>query len=189
MRRNPLTFPLSSGIVPHMHVPLLLSMLALAACAPETDTDTADSAADTAEDTAPADVDCATTDARGTLAVSFRMEEDYLPSMDLPPVGTFRGSVFSAADVSGVGPADGSVAWADLLVEGVDLSAEGGPTAVLSTTDPLPACQVSLLGCLDLEGDGCGDSGDPVTLPNQSLVTVVADTETAYEVYFGLLAP
>lgn len=167
----------------------ILAALTVTACAVNDGADSADSAVDTSEDTAPAEADCATTTARGTLAVSFRMEEDYLPSMDLPPIGTFRGSVFSAVDVSGIGPADGAVAWADLLVEGVDLSAEGGPTAVLTTTDPLPACQVSLLGCLDLEGDGCGDGGDPVTLPNQSLVTVVADAETPYEVYFGLLAP
>jgi hypothetical protein len=137
-------------------------------------------------DTAPPA--CADATATGTLALSFEMEADLIPSMDEPPVGTFYGSVFDAADVTALGPNDGAVALEDFSVASVDLTADGGPTAAMYTTGQLPACYVAVLGCLDSDGNDC-DRHDPVTHPNDNRPLVVADAETAFTVEMNLLNP
>jgi hypothetical protein len=170
-----------------MIAPLLLFL----ACTSSKDADTA--ADDTpADDTGGDDTDVAA--GPGTLAMSFRMDGDYIAAMaenGQTPTGTFGGSIYADADATGVGPNDGAVPLAEFSVEGVDLTADGGPTAVLYTSDPLPAQIVWVLGCLDVDvpEDGCGDQGDPITIPGQDKVQIVGDASTPFEVYMGMLRP
>jgi hypothetical protein len=124
----------------------------------------------------------------GTLSLSFEMDEDYIPQMDEPPVGSFLGSVYAEADASSIGPNDGAVPLFDLQVDDIDLSDGGGPTAVLYTSDPLDAQIVWILGCLDSDANDC-DHNDPITVPNTNKVQVVAATDTQFNVYFGMLNP
>ncbi len=152
-----------------------------------------DTGADTAtdDDTATATpVACADATATGTLSVSFSMETDYIASMDEPPVGTFYGAFYSASDVTNTGPVAGAEPWAQLIVPGVDLTDPvGGPTAALATTDPIPACEVVLLGFLDSD-DNDIDAGDPVTFPiAPNTATVLAETSTPFTAFFGLTNP
>jgi hypothetical protein len=146
-----------------------------------------------ADDTAADSADSAPPSGPGTLSLTFRMDDDYIPGMaeeGQSPVGTFGGSIYAEADASGVGPNEGAVPLLDLSVP-VDLTPDGGPTAVLLVTDPLEAQVVWVLGCLDVDvpADGCGDVGDPITIPNENKVQVVAGTETPFEVYFGMIRP
>jgi hypothetical protein len=130
----------------------------------------------------------------GTLALTFRMDDDYLSEMEAagqPPVGIFGGSIYAEADASSIGPNEGASPLASFSVAGVDLTVSGGPTDVLFTTEPLDAQVVWVLGCLDVDvpADGCGDVGDPITIPNENKVQVNAGTETPFEVYMGMLRP
>lgn len=136
-----------------------------------------DSAGDSPADTTP-----------GTLSLSFRMDADYIPSMEEPPVGTFRGSIYAEADASSVGPVDGASPLLDFSVAGVDLSSDGGPTAALYTSDPLAPQIVWILGCLDSDDNDC-DKSDPITVPNENKVIVAAGTDTPFTVFMGLLNP
>jgi len=163
----------------------MLTLLAtlLACTGSDVDSASGDSAADTDVSTGP-----------GTLALSFRMDDDYLATMaedGQSPVGTFGGSIYAEADASSVGPVDGAVPLADFSVTGIDLTVNGGPTGVLFRSDPLEAQVVWILGCLDVDdpADGCGDVGDPITIPNENKVQVLAGSETAFEVYMGMLRP
>lgn len=140
--------------------------------------------ADTAVDDGCSRVEGAT----GTLALTFAMEADYIPTMDEPPVGTFRGSVFACTDATAVGPVDGAVALLDINVEAVDLQPDGGPTEVLFHSDALPSERVWVLGCLDTDANDC-DKHDPVTKPSSNRVVVAPDVETPFNVFFGILNP
>jgi hypothetical protein len=164
----------------------LLVFLFAAACTPDpvdSDTDT-DSPADT--DATP--VACADATTTGSLALSLAMEEDYIPSMDEDPIGTFRASVFRGEDVSGIGPVDGAVALADIEVADVDLTDGGGPVDLAHTVADLPACRVAILGCLDSDGNDC-DQHDAITLPNDNMFVVIEGTATPVQVFLGLLNP
>lgn len=124
----------------------------------------------------------------GTLTLSFQMDDDYIPSMSESPVGTFRGSIYAEADASAIGPNEGAVALQDLEVADVDLTDGGGPTAAMVTTEALDAQIVWILGCLDTDGNDC-DTNDPITVPNDDKVEIVADADTPFTVYFGMLNP
>jgi hypothetical protein len=142
---------------------------------------------DTAGDTAPVVLT-----GPGTLAFSFRMDDDYIATMEEDgetPLGTFGGSIYAEDDGTSIGPNDGAVPLLDFSVPGVDLTVDGGPSAVLSVTEPLEPQIVWVLGCLDVAEDGCGDPGDPITVPNENKVQVAAGTETPFEVYLGMLRP
>ena len=147
------------------------------------------------DDTAEVPVNADTGEAPGTLALSFRMDDDYIATLEAngqAPVGTFGGSIYAEDDASSVGPNDGAVPLYDFSVEGVDLSLEGGPTEVLHVTERSFEVQVVwVLGCLDVDdpADGCGDVGDPITIPNENKVQVVSGTETDFTVYMGMLRP
>lgn len=126
--------------------------------------------------------------ATGTLALSFQMEPDFIPEMEEPPTGTFKGSVFSCEDASAIGPVDGAVSLLDIDVP-VDLVPTNGEvTGVLHVTAALPAERVWVLGCLDSDGNDC-DKKDPITRPSENTITVIPDAETPLTVYFGMLNP
>lgn len=148
----------------------------LIACTGASVTDSDDSAVDSA-DTSP-----------GTLALAFQMEEDLIVSMDAPPVGTFYGSIYAEEDATAAGPYDDAVSLEDLSAD-LDLTDHGGPTGVLYTTQPLDAGVVWVLGCLDVDADGCGDEDDPITVPNENKVVVANGAETPFTVYMSMLRP
>ncbi len=124
----------------------------------------------------------------GTLALAFQMEADLIPSMTAPPVGTFGGSIYAEADATALGPNDGAVSLEDISVA-LDLTNNGGPTGVVYTTQPLAGGVVWILGCLDLNGDGCANPGEPITIPNEDKVIVVAGAETPFTVVMNMLDP
>ena len=159
---------------------ILLSLLL--ACDPSTsDKDTGDTA-DTGDSAATGP---------GTLALSFQMDEDYIKSMKADgetPVGDFGGEIYAEADASSIGPNEGAVPLLGFTVA-IDLSDGGGPTDVAYVTEELDPGIVWILGCLDAAGDGCGDQGDPITIPNENKVEVLAGAETPFTVYMGMLRP
>jgi hypothetical protein len=113
--------------------------------------------------------------------------------MDEPAIGPFWGSIWRATEVSGIGPEEGAVDLGDVYVEEIDLTG-AIPTAVLFTTDELPAEEVVVLGFLDSDGNADPgspdpDSKDPVTLPNDNDFDVIGGETTTVEVYFGFLNP
>lgn len=142
-------------------------------------------------DTAPVDTDTTPT-GPGTLALTFRMDDDYIPVMaesGETPVGTFDGSIFAEADANELGPVEGAVALIDFTVE-LDLLPDGGPTAALYTTTELDPQVVWILGCLNSDASAeCGDEGDPITRPTENKFQVVAEAETTVEVFMGMLRP
>ena len=165
--------------------------LLLTACLEPSPLDTGGDLADTAGDTATPFATCAeaaAAGATGTVQLSFRMEADFIPAMDEAPIGTFHGGFFATADMTSTGPAPGAEQLVYVRVDGVDLSDAGGPTAILATTDPVPACDVTLLGYLDTDGNEI-DAGDPVTLPDDAKLTVAQGQSVAHEAYFRLLNP
>ena len=115
------------------------------------------------------------------------MEADLIPSMENPPVGTFEGSVYGEVDATALGPNEGAVSLEDFSAV-IDLT-DGGPSEVACTTGELDAGVVWVLGCLDVDGDGCGDEGDPITIPNENKVLIAADTETPFTVVMSMLRP
>jgi len=147
------------------------------------------------DDSAAGDDDDSTEEATtGTLAVSFRIDDDWAGNMDEPAIGAFRGSVWNADEVSGIGPDDGAVALADVYVEVVDLTGDDFSSGVLHVTGELPAMWVTILGFLDSDANATEDpyrpdEGDPVTLPNDNEFLVVAGEETPAEVLFDFLNP
>jgi hypothetical protein len=163
----------------------MLLLLAMAGCTnPAADTDGTD-------DTDVAYVEpatCAEATRTGKLAFSVKMLADLIPSMDEPPVGPFLGSVFRTEDADGGGPHDGAEALLDFTIDGLDLSADGGPTAVLFTTGDLPACRVFVLGCLDSDANDC-DYHDAITLPNDNVGHVAPDATTDLQITMNLLNP
>lgn len=124
----------------------------------------------------------------GTLELAFQMEADLIVSMDTPPVGTFQGSIYAEDDCTAVGPNDGAVSLEDFSAD-VDLTDGGGPTAALHTTQQLDPQVVWIVGCLDVDANGCGDVGDPITVPNDNKVIVVADAATPFTVQMNMLRP
>ncbi len=154
-------------------LPVLPIVLFLAAC----------TGADSADDSGPV-VDTSP----GSLALAFQMEEDLIVSMDAPPVGTFYGSIYAEDDATAIGPNDGAVSLEDFSAE-MDLSDGGGPTATLYTTGALASDVVWVLGCLDVDANGCGDEGDPITVPNDDKLVVPAAAETAVTVQMNMLRP
>jgi hypothetical protein len=122
------------------------------------------------------------------LELSFQMDADFIPSMEEPPVGSFRGSIYAEADASAVGPVDGAEPLLDFSVDGIDLSDGGGPTGVLWTTDTLAAQVVWVLGCLDSDGNDC-DTHDPITVPNENKFAIAESGTTSFTVYMGMLNP
>jgi hypothetical protein len=146
------------------------------------------------DDTAEIPVAPDTEEGPGTLALSFRMDDDYLAAIaenGQTALGTFGGEIYAEDDASSVGPNEGAVSLYSFSVEGVDLTVEGGPTAVLHVTEAFDPQIVWVLGCLDIDvpADGCGDVGDPITIPNENKVQVAAGAETAFTVYMGMLRP
>lgn len=165
---------------------MLALVLTLLACSGAPVDDSAGDTADSAETDVPA--------GPGTLALSFRMDDDYLETIaenGQSAVGTFGGSIYAEADATSIGPNDDAVPLQSFSVDNVDLSADGGPTATLLVTDPMNTQIVWVLGCLDIDvpADGCGDVGDPITIPNENKVQVVAGAETPFQVYMGMLRP
>lgn len=150
-------------------LPVLPILLFLAAC----------TGADSADDSGPV---------AGTLALAFQMEEDLVASMDVPPLGTFYGSIYAEDDATAIGPNDGAASMEDFSVD-VDLSDGGGPTGALYTTGPLASEVVWVLGCLDVDANGCGDEGDPITVPNDNKVAAPAAAETPVTVAMNMLRP
>lgn len=162
----------------------IIHLLACASPEPaETDTD-----ADTDSDSVAAT--CAEATAEGTLALSFRMDAAYLGTFDdgEDAIGPFYGSIYRGEDVTGIGPDEGAEPLADIEVVELDLREDGGPSPVLWVSGPLPACTVSVLGCLDSDANGC-DAGDMVTMPNDNFAGVSPDAETAFEVFLGIRNP
>lgn len=145
----------------------------------------------------PADSDVASVDTEigeGTLALTFRLDEDYLSIMDEEPVGHFWGAVYRGDEVTGLGPVEGAQTLEEVEVEVMDLRPSGGPSGVLYTTAELPAMEVVVLGFLDSDAnadpaDVGPDDRDPVTLPNDNDFDVIDGEETTVEVFFGLLNP
>ena len=132
LRAARLTGRRSAGIMAAMN--LLLFVMACSGDAKESGEDSV-----VTTDSATTD-GCSTVEGKtGTLALSFRMEWDYLASMDEAPIGHFLGSIYACKDSSAIGPADGVTALLDVDVA-LDLSqSNGDPTAVLFTTTALPA--------------------------------------------------
>lgn len=132
-------------------------------------------------------------DEPGRLALTFRMEPDYIPVMDEPPVGYFYGDIFPAGQITSTGPKPGATVLESVEVY-VDLTTEGGPTAVLYTTQGLTVEDVGILGFLDSDANDADDFNpdkkDPVTLPwDNSDFVVVPNQTTTIEVFFGMLNP
>lgn len=122
------------------------------------------------------------------LELSFQMDADYIPSMDEPPVGSFRGSIYAEADASAIGPNDGSEPLLDFTVDDIDLTDGGGPTGPLWSTDTLASQIVWVLGCLDSDGNDC-DTHDPITVPNENKLQIEPSGTTSFTVYMGMLNP
>lgn len=134
-----------------------LALLALAACA----TDPGDSA-----DSAEAEPTTA------TLELSFVMDPDLIPEMAEAPAGTFQGSIYAEDDATGFGPDEGAVSLLDFESSALDLSADGGPSAVAFSGGELDPQIIWILGCLDSDADDC-ECGDPITHPNDNKVEIV----------------
>ena len=65
---------------------------------------------------------------------------------------------------------------------------------MLTTVTDLPAGYVTALGFFDSDGNANPsapgpDSGDPVTLPNENEIEVIAGETTVGEIYFGFRNP
>jgi hypothetical protein len=158
-----------------------LAITALLACSGADDKDSG--GGDSAADTTPS--------GPGTLALTFRMNADYIPAMEEngeEPIGTFGGSIYKEADATETGPVDGAVPIGDISVD-IDLTDGGGPTDVLYRTDPLDPQIVWILGCLDSDANGCGDVGDPITVPATNKFQVEPGVESTIEIYMGMLRP
>ena len=130
----------------------------------------------------------------GTLALTFRIDTDWMDAMSEPAVGPVWGDLFLGSDVTNLGPNAGAEAVGSVYIEQVDLTPGGGPTAILITTEPLPAGEVAFLGFMDSDGNADPDAPgpdrkDPVTFPADNRFTVRPDQETTVEVFFGLLNP
>jgi hypothetical protein len=135
-----------------------------------------------------ADSEAAPAPGPGTLVLSFQMEADLIPSMEVPPVGIFEGSIFVEDDCTAMGPNDGAVAIEDVSTA-LDLSVDGGPSEPLYTTQAMDAQVVWVVGCLDVDANGCGDPDDPITIPNDNKVAVLADAATPFIVQMNMLRP
>jgi hypothetical protein len=160
-------------------LPLLLAPL-LAACPAANDDDSADDDDDSTQ--------AATT---GTLAISFRIDEDWAAAMDEPPLGAFRATIFLTDEVTGIGPDDGAQELEYIVVTEVDLTGGDLSSPVLYTTGELEADWVTVLGFLDSDANSVEphgpDEGDPVTLPNDNAFEVIGGQETTVEVLFDFL--
>ncbi len=165
------THPLTSPpLLAHPSHPMWL--LLTLACTPTGD----DSAGTTAPCTGP-----------GALDFTVAMTTDLTVSMDEPPVGTFRGSVFAEADATAIGPNDGAASLLDFTLDGVDLTATGIDSDV-TKSDAIDPQIVWVLGCLDSDGNDC-DENDAVTIPNENKVEVACGDPTPFEIFLGILQP
>jgi hypothetical protein len=124
----------------------------------------------------------------GSLRISFEMEADLIPSLETEPVGLFSGSIYAEADATATGPVEGASSLEDIEIA-IDLSGTGGPTEALYTTGQLASGIVWVLGCLDLTADGCGDPGDPITIPSENKVIIEASAETPFTVQMNMIRP
>jgi hypothetical protein len=167
----------------HLGAASLIALLA--ACSGGADTD------------APVDTDTeATLPTTGTLDLTLRIDDDFGQAVlddGESLVGRFWGDLYLSEEVSGIGPAEGAVALASFDLDGVDLSSFEA-TAVLATVTDLPAGYVTALGFFDSDGNADPsapgpDSGDPVTLPNENEIEVLAGETTVGEIYFGFRNP
>jgi hypothetical protein len=129
----------------------------------------------------------------GTLAISVKMSSDMVD--DLTEDGEsanamVSGSVFAEADVEdSSGPGEGAVSLGDFSAM-VDLTAGGGPSEVIYTTELLEPQIVYVLGCMDSDANGeCGDEGDPVTMPPTNKAQIAAEAETPFTMVLGLRRP
>lgn|GEM_PF-1764315 len=145
------------------------------------------------DDSAGDDDDSALEATTGTLAVSFRIDEDWAAAMDEPAVGPFRATIYWSDQVTGIGPDDDAEELADIFVAEVDLTGPDLTSPVLFTTGELTAGWVTILGFLDSDGNSVEphgpDDGDPVTLPNDNAFEVIAGAESPAEVLFDFLNP
>lgn len=148
----------------------------------------ADSAAPD-DDTGDGPVACDGVTETGTLTLSFAMNADYIPSMEEgeEPKGTVYGAIFDFADMNAVMALEDVPEFASIERTDVDLTG-GGPDDVTFVTDPVPACSVIVVGCLDSDANGC-EKGDPSTVPPQNVATVEAGGDVPFQMYFGLLNP
>lgn len=121
----------------------------------------------------------------GTLTLSFGIEPDLIPGMATDPVGTFNGSIYRDEDASAIGPNDGATSVEDLDVA-LDLT--NGDVADAATTGQLDPGIYWILGCLDVDANGC-DKDDPITVPNENKFLVEPETDSPARVFFSLLNP
>lgn len=172
----------------------------LLACAPSADgdADTADTAADTAADSgADSGADTDATATTGTLAVRFRIDDDWGDAVLADGeslVGNYWGDFYRSDDVTGIGPNEGAVALASIQATDVDLTDYTNGTEVLITLEDVPAGWVTALGFFDSDGNADvnspnPDSGDPVTLPNENEFEVIGGETTEATIYFGFRNP
>lgn len=149
----------------------------------------------TPEDTAPP-VDTAPVEGFGDIALRMQIDDDYGEAILADGeslVGTFRGSLYLSEQVTGVGPDEGAEALASVFVETVDLSSFE-PTDVLLTVEGLPSGYVTALGFFDSDNnvdptDPGPDTGDPVTLPFDNELLVVANTVSEGVIFLGFRNP
>ncbi len=137
--------------------------------------------ADTGGDTAPVD------DGPATLYLSFQMDDDLIDNMSEAPAGTFRGSIYREDDATAIGMNDGAESLVDFESDSLDLSGNGGPSAIAWTSEPIDAQTLWILGCLDSDTNDC-ECGDPITVPNDNKV-VVTPGSNAITVKMELLHP
>ena len=131
--------------------------------------------------------------ATGALSMRFEMDSGYRESMEEPAVGRFHGSIWRGSEVTALGPRTGAEKLRDVVLEELDLSGDG-PTAVLATTQDLPAIEVAVLGFMDSDDnadpeESNPDAKDPVTLPADNFFVVIPDETTEITVFIGFLYP
>ncbi|MCB9777642.1 MAG: hypothetical protein H6742_03680 [Alphaproteobacteria bacterium] len=168
---------------------LCLLLLPLLACG-DKDADSGSGATDSGATDGDTSTDGTTADGPGTLSLSWEIDDDYLEKgeLDHPAQGTFHGSVFAEDDATSTGPVDGAEPLADIEVDGIDFVTGANPTEALWTSPELEPQVVWILGCLDIDDNGC-DSGDVVTIPNENKVIVEPGVTTSFTVQLGITQP
>lgn len=140
-------------------------------------------------DSAPADTADSNPAAEGpaTLYLSFQVDDDLIDNMSEPPAGTFQGSIYREDDATAVGMNEGAASLVDFESDPIDLSGNGGPSAIAWTSEPIDPQTLWILGCLDSDDNDC-ECGDPITVPNDNKVAVTPG-DNALIVKMELLHP
>ena len=149
--------------------------------------------ADKSTDTAQEDSAQGVEPTSGSLALRFKIDEDYAALMDEPPSGILYGSFWRSEDVDAIGPIEGAVALNTIELS-VDLDPSGAETEILWTEEGLPIQEVYFLGFIDSDGNSDPqathpDSKDPVTLPSDNDFDVIGGEITEVTVLFAMLYP